>query len=69
MPSSGGTHRLVRLLGPARAKELILLRERVDAPRRCRLGLVTESPGDPLGRSVQLGERLAALPPLAVQVT
>ena len=31
LPSWGGTQRAVRLLGPARAKELILLRERVDA--------------------------------------
>jgi Enoyl-CoA hydratase/isomerase len=29
LPSSGGTHRLVRLVGAARAKELVLLRERV----------------------------------------
>ena len=33
LPSWGGTQRLVRLLGPARAKELILLRERVDRRR------------------------------------
>ena len=42
VPSSGGTHRLVRLLGSARAKELVLLRDRVDAREALRLGLVTE---------------------------
>ena len=31
VPSSGGTYRLVRAVGPARAKELLLPRRRVDA--------------------------------------
>ena len=68
VPSSGGTHRLVRLLGPARAKELILLRDRVDAAEALRLGLVTELADDPLARSLELAQRLASLPPLAVQL-
>lgn len=68
VPSSGGTHRLVRLLGPARAKELILLRQRVDAAQALRLGLITEIADDSLERSIQLAGRLAELPPLAVQV-
>ena len=68
VPSSGGTHRLVRLLGPARAKELILLRARIDAGEAARLGLITEIADGPLERSIQLAERLAGLPPLAVQL-
>jgi enoyl-CoA hydratase/carnithine racemase len=68
VPSSGGTYRLVSLLGPARAKELILLRDRIDAADALRLGLVTELADDPLKRSLQLAERLASLPPLAVQL-
>src|SRR6185503_11660245 len=40
VPSSGGFHRLVRAVGPARAKELILLRERIDAERALALGVV-----------------------------
>lgn len=68
VPSSGGTHRLVRLLGPARAKELILLRDRVTAPEALRLGLVTELADDPVARSLQLAQRLASLPRLAVQL-
>jgi enoyl-CoA hydratase/carnithine racemase len=68
VPSSGGTYRLVSLLGPARAKELILLRDRIDAAEALRLGLVTELADDPLERSLQLAERLASLPPLAVQL-
>jgi enoyl-CoA hydratase/carnithine racemase len=71
LPSSGGTHRLVRLLGTARAKELALLRERLDAQEALRVGLVTEvvPAGGALARAVELAERLAELPPLAVSLT
>jgi enoyl-CoA hydratase/carnithine racemase len=68
LPSSGGTLRLTRLLGAARAKELILLGDRVDAEQAHRLGLVTEvvADGESLPRALALAERLAALPPVAV---
>lgn len=71
LPSSGGTHRLVRLLGAARAKELALLRERLDAEEALRLGLLTEvvPAGEALSRALAHAERLAALPRLAVSVT
>lgn len=68
VPSSGGTVRLVRAVGPARAKELVLLRERVSAADAAELGVVTEvvPEGGALERALELAERLAALPPLAV---
>jgi enoyl-CoA hydratase/carnithine racemase len=71
LPSWGGTQRAVRLLGPARAKELVLLRERVDAPTALSLGLVTEvvGAGRALPRALELAERLSGLPRLAVSVT
>jgi enoyl-CoA hydratase/carnithine racemase len=71
LPSSGGTHRLVRLLGTARAKELALLRERLDAQEALRVGLVTEvvPGGGALARAVELAEQVAKLPPLAVSLT
>jgi enoyl-CoA hydratase/carnithine racemase len=67
VPSSGGTYRLVRALGPARAKELLLLRPRVDAAEAFRLGVVTEvvPPGQALTRALELAQQVAALPPLA----
>jgi enoyl-CoA hydratase/carnithine racemase len=67
VPSSGGTYRLVRALGPARAKELMLLRPRVDAAEAFRLGVVTElvPAGQALARTLELAEQVAALPPLA----
>ena len=70
VPSSGGTLRLTRLLGIARAKELILLGERFGAERAAALGLVTEvaPAGEALPRALALAERLAAQPPLATSV-
>lgn len=70
VPSSGGLHRLVRIVGPARAKEAMLLRERLDAREALALGLVTEvvAAGAALARALELAERLASLPPLAVAV-
>jgi enoyl-CoA hydratase/carnithine racemase len=68
LPSSGGAHRLVRLLGPARAKELMLIRPRLDAAEARELGLVTEvvPEGGALPRCLELSERIAGLPALAV---
>jgi enoyl-CoA hydratase/carnithine racemase len=70
LPSSGGTHRLVRLVGPARAKELMLLRERFGAREALAWGLVTEvvPDGTALARGLELAAALAELPPLAVSV-
>jgi enoyl-CoA hydratase/carnithine racemase len=70
LPSSGGTHRLARLVGPARAKELVLLRDRITAAEAAAFGLVTEVVADEgvLARALVLAERLAELPPVAVAV-
>jgi enoyl-CoA hydratase/carnithine racemase len=70
VPSSGGLHRLVRAVGPARAKELILARPRIDAPEALRLGVVSEvvPEGIATERALELGSGIAALPPLAVEV-
>jgi enoyl-CoA hydratase/carnithine racemase len=70
VPSSGGLHRLVRAVGPARAKELILARPRIDATEALRLGVVTEvvPQGAATERALELGSEIAALPPLAVEV-
>jgi methylglutaconyl-CoA hydratase len=42
MPGAGGTQRLPRLVGVARAKELILFGRRIDARRALDIGLVAE---------------------------
>src|SRR5438034_1160556 len=71
LPSSGGTQRLTRVAGTARAKELILLRERFDAREALAAGMITElvPDGTALERALELAERLAGLPPLAVSLT
>jgi enoyl-CoA hydratase/carnithine racemase len=71
IPSSGGTHRLVRLVGPGRAKELFLLGGRFDAPAALAAGLVTEVVGKDaaLDRALELARQLAELPPLAASLT
>lgn len=71
LPSSGGTYRLVRLVGPARAKELMLLRRRFDASEAHAYGLVTEvvPAGQALERALKVAAELAGLPPLAVETT
>ena len=71
LPSSGGTVRLTRALGPARAKELFLLRERLDAKEALAAGLLTEivAEGTALDRALELARRLAELPPLAASLT
>jgi enoyl-CoA hydratase/carnithine racemase len=69
LPSSGGTQRVTRLLGAARAKELILLHDRFDAQTALEAGLVTEVADSALERALEVADRLAALPPLAVSLT
>jgi enoyl-CoA hydratase/carnithine racemase len=71
LPSSGGTYRLVQLLGSARAKELILLRDRVSAGDAYRIGLITEvvDEGEPLRAALAHAERLTGMPQLAIRVT
>jgi enoyl-CoA hydratase/carnithine racemase len=69
LPSSGGTVRATRLVGPAKAKELILLGERIDAAHALRAGLLTEVVAEgALERALELAQTLAGLPRLAVSV-
>ncbi|MGF1466477.1 MAG: enoyl-CoA hydratase-related protein [Sandaracinaceae bacterium] len=62
IPGAGGTQRLVRLLGPARTKELILFSRRLSATEAFDLGLVHRI--CPEGQSV-LDAALAMARPLA----
>lgn len=71
LPSSGGVARLVRDVGPARARDLVLRGRRFGAEEAERWGLVTElaGPGQHLAVAQKIAEELAGASPLAVEVT
>ena len=68
MPGAGGTQRLARLLGVARAKELVMTGRRIDAARALAIGLVSRVvPAGELERAGQeLADELAACAPLSI---
>ena len=67
----GATPRLIHEIGAARARELLLLGDAVDAERAERIGLVHRVlPADGLDAAVrELAGRLAAKPEIAVHMT
>ncbi len=69
MPGAGGTQRLARAAGRARAMELILTGRRIDAEEATRLGLVTAvvPAADVVARSLELAGRIARMPVEAVR--
>jgi enoyl-CoA hydratase len=67
-PGSGGIFRLPRVVGPARAYELLYTGEPIDAREAYRIGLVNRlAPvGEALPHALALAETLAARPALAL---
>jgi enoyl-CoA hydratase/carnithine racemase len=68
-PGAGGTQRLPRIVGSARARELILTGRVLSAAEADRIGLVHEvvPAGGALARATAIGEEIAARGPLAVR--
>jgi enoyl-CoA hydratase len=68
IPGIGGTQRLVRRVGPARARELIFTGALIDADEALRIGLVNAvvEPAALLERTRAVAESIAAKAPLAV---
>lgn len=69
IPGAGGTQRLTRLVGPARAKELVLLARRLDADEALALGIVNRVAPDgqtALDCAVELAEPFVKGAPIAL---
>jgi enoyl-CoA hydratase/carnithine racemase len=71
LPSAGGLSRLTRIIGTARAKELILLGQRFDAARAAEIGVVNRvvPEGEAESAALEWAEVLAGQPQLALEVT
>lgn len=69
IPGSGGTQRLPRIIGQARAKEMIFFGEMVDAQKAYDIGLVNKVvPLEELNaRAKEWALKLAENPPIAMQ--
>src|SRR5437867_156892 len=68
LPDVGGTTRLVRTVGYAKAKELVMTGRMIGAAEALAIGLVHQvvPPGEHLAAAARLGEEIAANAPLAV---
>jgi enoyl-CoA hydratase/carnithine racemase len=62
--------RIVNLIGPARAKQLVIFGERVHAPQALEWGLIEEvaDDGQALAAAQDWARRVAALPPVSVRM-
>ena len=69
LPGWGGTQRLVRLVGLAKAKEIVLLGDRIPAEEALKIGLVNKVvPFEKLREEARaLAKRLCEGPPLAIK--
>lgn len=69
LPGWGGTQRAARVLGRARALEIVLTGRRFDAQEALRIGLVQQvcAPADLLNTAIELAETIARNSPVAVQ--
>lgn len=70
MPGFGGTQRLLRLVGRARALELTLTGRQVKADEAYAMGLVNHvyPAGELMNRALELGRVLVSKPPLSVKL-
>ncbi len=68
MPDGGGSYFLTRLLGPARALEMLMLGSRIDAAQAVSLGLASSMTADQDAEAaaLALAATLAAGPPLSL---
>jgi enoyl-CoA hydratase/3-hydroxyacyl-CoA dehydrogenase len=70
VPGAGGTQRLLRVLGQAKAKELVMLGSRLTADEAAAIGLVTKAVDNEAfeGEVRAFAEKLARGPPVAMEL-
>lgn len=68
LPGAGGTQRLPRLVGPARAKQMMLFGTLIDAPKAYEWGIVNElaSPDKLMAKTREWAFALLELPPISL---
>ena len=69
IPAAGGTQRLPRLIGEARAKALMFTAAQIDAAQALSYGLVTQvlPAADLMAEAMTLARQIGEMPPLAVR--
>ena len=68
LPGAGGTIRLPRLIGAARAKELIFSGTPIDAEVALQYGLLNKIADDPLAEAKKVARMLASKPPVSLKM-
>ena len=68
--SWGAVPRITHLVGPAKAKRIVILSEKFDAPTALDWGLVDRlsQPGQALADALEWAERAASMPPVPVRM-
>ncbi len=67
IPGAGGTQRLTRLVGSAKAAELILMAKRIDADEAERLGIVNRVADDARLEAAVWGKAISEAAPIAIR--
>ncbi|AWR95692.1 enoyl-CoA hydratase/isomerase family protein [Acidianus brierleyi] len=67
IPASGGLTKMVKSLGPLKAKYYLLLGKRIKAQEAQQLGLIHEIAENPYDRALEISKDLISLSPLAIK--
>jgi 2-oxoglutaroyl-CoA hydrolase len=67
VPASGGLTKMVKSLGPLKAKYYLLLGKRIKAQEAQQLGLIHEIVEKPYDRALEISNELSSLSPLAIK--